>query len=205
MGLFSKPIRLQKGLIGVVRCLLHSVILVWLISVFYQGFTDQLGGDPVQSLLDFTGIGALNLLVISLMISPLATFLKFAQLIQFRRPLGLYSALYALCHFFVFVAFELQFEMSLVLSEIIKRPYITVGFTTFLILSVLAITSLNGIKRRMGKSWFTLHSLAYVAVILGGLHYLWLVKSAWYEPAIYLTFSILLLWFRRDKIKKIFK
>jgi len=187
------------------RLLLHVVTISWLAIIFYQGFTDQLGGDPVQALLDFTGIGALNLLVISLIISPLAMRLKFAQLLTFRRPIGLYSALYGLSHFYVFIAFELQFEMQLIASEIIKRPYITVGFVTLIILIILSVTSIGMIKKRMGAKWFTLHSLVYVAVMLAGLHYLWLVKSAWYEPTIYLLFSGCLLFLRRTKIKKIFK
>ncbi len=152
-----------------VRLFGHGVLLIWLAVVFYQGFTDQLGGDPVQSLINFTGIGALNLLIISLTISPLALHLKFAQLIPFRRPIGLYSALYALSHFYVFIAFELQFELRLIVSEIIERPYITVGFITLLILIALSVTSLNVIKKRMGPKWFTLHSLTYVAVILACL------------------------------------
>lgn len=187
------------------RYLLHAVACTWLTYVFYQGISDNLGGDPVQALLDFTGISALNLLVLSLIISPLATRLKFSQLMQLRRPLGIYSAVYAFTHFLVFVAFELQFEMKLVFNEIIDRPYITVGFLNLVILITLAITSINSIKRKMGKSWFSLHSLSYVAVILGGLHYLWLVKSAWYEPALYLSFSLFLIYLRRQKIKKLFK
>ncbi|MFT4746987.1 MAG: sulfoxide reductase heme-binding subunit YedZ [Congregibacter sp.] len=201
----NKPIRVNPTFMRMVRLFGHGVLLIWLTVVFYQGFTDQLGGDPVQSLINFTGIGALNLLIISLTISPLALHLKFAQLIPFRRPIGLYSALYALSHFYVFIAFELQFELRLIVSEIIERPYITVGFITLLILIALSVTSLNVIKKRMGAKWFTLHSLTYVAVILAGLHYLWLVKLAWYEPAIYLLFSIYLLTLRRTKIKKIFK
>jgi sulfoxide reductase heme-binding subunit YedZ len=188
-----------------VRLLAHVVIFGWLSMVFYHGFSDRLGGDPIPALLDFTGIGALNLLVISLIISPLAMFFKFTQLVPFRRPIGLYSALYGLSHFYVFIAFELQFEMQLIFSEIIKRPYISVGFVTLIILIVLAVTSVDRIKKRMGSKWFTLHSLAYLAVFLAGLHYFWLVKSAWYEPAIYLTFSACLLFLRRAKIKKIFK
>jgi sulfoxide reductase heme-binding subunit YedZ len=201
----NKPIRVNPTFMRVIRLLGHGVLFIWLTIVFYQGFTDQLGGDPVQSLLDFTGIGALNLLLISLTISPLAMHLKCAQLIPFRRPIGLYSALYALSHFYVFIAFELQFELQLIVSEIIKRPYITLGFVTLLILIILSVSSLNVIKKRMGAKWFTLHSVAYVAVVLAALHYLWLVKSAWYEPAIYLLFSVYLLILRRTKIKKIFK
>ena len=205
MWTIKKPTRLDPRLISLTRIVLHLLITSWLILVFYQGFTDQLGGDPVQALLDFTGIGALNLLIISLVITPLATYFKFAQLMVLRRPIGLYSALYGLGHLFVFVAFELQFEMRLVVSEIIDRPYITVGFVCLLILLTLAITSITSLKKKMGPHWFSLHNLVYLAVLLAGLHYFWLVKSAWYEPAIYLGFSVFLIILRRKKIIKIFK
>ena len=84
--------------------------------------------------------------MISLIISPLAMFFKFAQSLTFRRLIGLYSALYGISHFYVFIAFDLQFEMQLIVSEIINCPYITVGFVTFIILIVLAVTSVNRIK-----------------------------------------------------------
>ena len=198
--MYGKTLPRQNG--APVRLLAHVVILVWLGIVFDQGFSDQLGGDPVQALRDFTGIGALNLLVISLIIRPLAMFFKFTQLLPFRRPIGLHSALYCLSHFYVFIAFELHFEIQLIISEIIKRPYITVGFVTLVTLIVLAVTSVNRIKKSMGSKWFILHSLAYVAVVLDCLHYLWLVKSAWYEPATYLAFTACLLFLRRARIKK---
>jgi sulfoxide reductase heme-binding subunit YedZ len=201
----TKPIRFSPKIMSAARFILHVIALFWISYVFYLGLNDELGGDPVQGLLDFTGIGALNLLVLSLLISPVAMRFKFAQLLTFRRPIGLYSAFYALSHFLVFIAFELQFEMRLLVNEIIDRPYITVGFITLIILTLLSITSITAIKRKMGSRWFTLHSLVYVAVVLACLHFLWLVKSGWYEPAIYLSVTMLLIYLRKTKIKKIFK
>ena len=197
--------RVDTSLIHTLQFSLHLIAVIWLVWVFYAGFTGQLPGDPVQYLLDFTGIGALNLLVASLSISLVAMHLKFAQVMVFRRPLGVYSAIYALAHFIVFIAFELQFEFRLIISEIVDRPYITVGFTGFLLLSLLALTSFPIIKKKMGKSWQKLHNLSYVAVALACLHYLWLVKSSWIEPAIYIVIVLVLLTLKRRKIKNIFK
>ena len=199
-----KPLRVNSKLIKTFQLSLHLVTVLWLVWVFYAGFTAQLPGDPVQYLLDFTGVGALNLLVASLSISVIAQMLKFGQIMVLRRPLGVYSAIYALAHFFVFIAFELQFELGLILSEIIDRPYITVGFFGFLILSTLAWTSFPIIKKKMGKSWQKVHNLSYLAIILACLHFLWLVKASWIEPAIYLALAISLLLLKRKKIKNIF-
>lgn len=198
------PLRANKNLIRVLQFSFHCTAIIWLIWVFYAGFTAQLPGDPVQYLLDFTGIGALNLLVASLVVSLLAQYLRFAQIMVFRRPIGVYSAIYALAHFIVFIAFELQFEFGLIVAEIIDRPYITVGFIGFLILTSLALTSFPKIKRKMGKSWQKLHNLSYLAVLLACLHFFWLVKSSLIEPLIYIAIALTLLILKRKKIKNIF-
>ena len=199
-----KPLRVNTAVIKTMQLSVHLVTGIWLTWVFYAGFAAQLPGDPVQYLLDFTGIGALNLLVASLVVSLVAQHLKFAQAMVFRRPLGVYSAVYVLAHFIVFIAFELQFEFRLIAAEIIDRPYITVGFIGFIILSSLAFTSFPYIKRKMGKAWQKLHNLTYVAVILACVHYLWLVKSSWMEPAIYFAIVLSLMIMKRKKIKNIF-
>ena len=203
--LMTKPLRLPKWLFTTLHTALHITCASWLAYIFYLGFSDQLGGDPGQYLLDFTGIGALNLLITSLLVSILAQWLLFGQLMKLRRPLGIYAAVYALAHFFVFIAFELQFEVVMILSEIVKRPYITVGFIAFSILLALMLTSPSFIRKKMGRQWQRLHNFSYVAVVLGGLHYLWLVKSGWLEPTIYLGLAALLLIIKHKKIRKIFK
>jgi sulfoxide reductase heme-binding subunit YedZ len=187
------------------RILIHAVSIVWLSGFYYQALSGQLSGDPVQHLLDFTGIGALNLILLSLIVSPLAQYLRFAQLMRVRKTLGVYAGVYALAHLYTFTAYELQFEWYLLASEIIERPYITVGMLALLILSALLITSLDKIKRLMGTKWQKLHNFVYIAVALGCLHYLWAVKSNVYEPLIYIALTVILLFLRRKKIKNIFK
>ena len=156
-----------------IKLLLHIVALSLLLVTYYQAFTDQLGADPVKAIIHFTSIGAFNLLLIS----PLAKYLRQDQFVTLRRPIGLYTFEYATCHFTSFLIFELQLEWSLIFSELLKRPYIAVGFMALLILSMLAATSTKSIQRRMGKTWQKTHNWVYVASLLVALHYIWSVKS----------------------------
>lgn len=203
--LLSTPIRINKVYVTAARIAVHLISLVWLFVILQQGFSGSLPGDPVQYLLDFTGIGALNLLILSLSISPLAEILKFGQLIVLRKTLGVYAAFYALAHLSVFIAFELQFEWSLILSEIIERPYITVGFSALFILTLLLATSFDVIRKKMGKSWQKLHRWVYLALILGLLHFLWSIKANELQPYIYIGIGTILLLLRKKKLKMMFK
>ncbi|MDO6710488.1 protein-methionine-sulfoxide reductase heme-binding subunit MsrQ [Aliiglaciecola sp. 2_MG-2023] len=184
---------------------IHLAALVPLIWVFYQGFIDQLGGDPVKELLHFTGISAFNLLLISLLVSPLAKRFRIAALIRVRRLIGLYAFVYALTHFLSYILFELQLAWQLVISEIIKRPYITVGFIAFVILLLLTMTSTTWAQRKLGKTWQTLHNFVYIAAILIAFHYIWSVKSDILQPLIYWALLLLLLFFRKQKFIQLIK
>lgn len=204
-ALVDRPIRVNTKYIFITRLVIHATSLLWLSYTLFLGFSGGLLGDPVQHLLDFTGIATLNLLLLSLCVSPAAKSLKFAQLIGLRKTLGVYSAVYALAHFSVFIAFELQFEWTLIVSEIIERPYITVGFAALLILIALLLTSLEAVKRQMGKSWGRLHRWVYIALVLGLLHFLWSIKASELTPYIYIVLGIILLILRKQKIKNFFK
>ncbi|MDT0594322.1 sulfite oxidase heme-binding subunit YedZ [Glaciecola petra] len=156
----------------------------------------------MQYLLDFTGIGALNLLLLSLTISPLSRVFKFIQLIRIRKTLGVYAAIYALSHFGVFIVFELQFEWRLIVSEIIDRPYITVGFCSLFILSLLLVSSFDFAKSKLKRNWQRLHNWVYLALALACLHFLWSIKSTEIEAIIYFAMGIAALLLRRDKLLK---
>ncbi|WP_448546696.1 protein-methionine-sulfoxide reductase heme-binding subunit MsrQ [Thalassotalea fusca] len=198
--MFTSIVKKQQVIL--LKLLIHGVSLYLVISTFYLAVMDQLGGDPVEALLHFTGMGALNLLLLTLLVSPLAKHFKWAKLMQVRRLLGLYGFFYALVHVISFLAFEVQFDWLFFMEEIIKRPYITVGMTAFVILIALAITSVPRIRRHMGKSWQTLHNYSYLALLLAGVHFYWSVKSDIVEPLIYLGVSIMILALRKDKIKR---
>jgi methionine sulfoxide reductase heme-binding subunit len=145
--------RLSIKQINILKLVIHLGALIPLIYTFYLATIDELGADPVMALIHFTGIGAFNLLLLSLLVSPLAKWLKQGLLLRVRRLIGLYAFTYACSHFLSYVIFELQLDWRLIISEIIKRPYITVGFIALLILTSLAATSTQAMQRKLRSTW----------------------------------------------------
>mgnify|MGYP003663013290 CR=1 FL=1 len=186
-----------------IKVVIHLAALLPLLNLYFLAFNDELGADPVEAVIHFTGIGALNLLLITLSVTPLAKILKQGYLLQVRRVLGLYAFTYALFHLLNFLSFEVQFDGALFISEVIKRPYITVGMVAFLLLTTLAITSVNKLKRKMGKSWQSLHNLSYLIVILVTIHFYWSVKSELTSPLFYFAIALVILLFRYKKLKRL--
>jgi sulfoxide reductase heme-binding subunit YedZ len=184
------------------KLFIHLAALLPLVNAYYLALTDQLGADPVESIIHFTGIGAFNLLLLSLAITPISKRFKISILLKVRRLVGLYSFTYAICHLLNFLVFEVQFDWLLFWNEIIDRPYITIGMVGLLTLLALAITSISLVKKRMGKNWQKLHNWVYLAAVLVGIHFYWSVKSEIIEPSIYLFITITLLAFRFKKFKK---
>jgi len=181
---------------------IHLLSFLPLLALYLLAFNDQLGADPVEEVIHFTGIGAFNLLLISLLLTPLAKKFRQGYLLQTRRLVGLYSFTYAVFHLLNFLAFEVQFDLALFFAEIIDRPYITVGMAALLILFALAATSITIVRRKMGKNWQKLHNWVYVAVLMIALHFFWSVKSDIVEPMIYFAMAIILLSLRKDKLKR---
>ena len=156
---------------------------------------DALGADPIVAIEHETGIGALRLLLITLAISPLRQLTGAAVLLRFRRMLGLYAFVYASVHFAAWLSLDLVGDVSQIATEIARRPFITVGFLAWLLLVPLAVTSTRGWMRRLGRNWGRLHRLVYPIAALAALHFWWIVKSDWREPALYAALlSILLAW-----------
>jgi len=185
------------------KVVIHLAAFLPLFNLYYLAFFDQLGADPVERVIHFTGIGAFNLLLITLTISPLAKRFKQGYLLQTRRLLGLYAFSYALMHVLNFLAFDLQFAWSLFFTEVVKRPYITVGMVAFVLVTALAVTSVNTLKRKMGKSWQSLHNFSYLIVILVSVHFYWSVKSELISPLFYFGLTLILLAFRYKKLKSL--
>lgn len=152
--------------------------------------------DPVEALTDITGTSALVILLVSLAVSPLRRLTAWHWLVRFRRTLGLAAFGYALAHLSVYLLLDQGLAWRFIVEDITERPYITVGFTAFLILLPLALTSTNGMMRRLGRNWTRLHRLSYLAAALGVLHFLWLVKADLREPLIYASVLTALLGFR---------
>jgi len=185
----------------ILKVVIHLAALLPLFNLYYLAFNDLLGADPVQRVIHFTGIGAFNLLLVTLTVSPIAKKFKKGYLLQVRRLLGLYTFTYAFMHLINFLVFDLQLAWSLFFNEVLKRPYITIGMIAFILLSALAVTSVNSIKRKMGKSWQRLHNVSYLIVTLVSVHFYWSVKSELIAPLFYILLTSVLLAFRYKKIK----
>lgn len=172
-------------------CLIPLGLLVW------NGFNDELGANPVEAITHQTGLWALRFLLITLAVTPLCRITGWNELVRLRRMLGLYVFFYALLHFITYAWLDHAFVFSDMLEDVLERPYITLGFSAFLMLLPLAITSTNGmIKRLGGKRWKRLHRLIYPCAIAAVLHYLWLVKADITDPMVYLILLLLLLGLR---------
>jgi sulfoxide reductase heme-binding subunit YedZ len=178
------------------------VFLYPLANLYVGAFFDRLGADPVEQVIHFTGMGALNCLLISLLVSPLAKLFKLSSLLYFRRMIGLYAFAYALCHILNFLFFEVQFDLILFVEEIFKRPYITVGMTAFSILTALAFTSTSKIRRKMRKNWQKLHNFTYLIALLVVIHFYWSVKSDVTEPLIYFALYGVFMTLRYDSLRR---
>jgi sulfoxide reductase heme-binding subunit YedZ len=163
-------------------CLAPFALLV-LRAVEFHGMS--LGADPVQELLNVCGKTALNLLLLTLCITPIRRSTGINRLISFRRLLGLFAFFYVVLHFTTYVWLDLGFAWDHVFEDIAKRPYITVGFSAFLMLIPLAATSTNRIQRALGRNWVKLHRLVYVIAVLGVVHFWWQVKLDISEPLLY--------------------
>ena len=156
-------------------------------------FANSLGADPVDTLTHATGIWALRFLLLSLAITPLRQWTGWNWLIRYRRMLGLFAFFYATVHLAIYVVLDLGAYWADLITDITKRPYMTVGFAAWLILLPLAATSTQRMIRRLGRSWQKLHRLVYAAAILAILHFFWLVKADLREPAIYALILAVLL------------
>ena len=178
----------------VLKPIVHLLALCPLGWLAFGLFTHRLGFNPVEELTHETGTWALRFLLLCLAITPLRVLTGMVWLTQFRRMLGLYAFAYGFCHFLVYFLWDQGLDLSLVVEDIAERPYITVGFAALCIFIPLAVTSTNGIRRRMKRAWNRLHKLVYLAGILVLLHFLWLTKADYLEPLIYVVlFSVLML------------
>lgn len=166
-------------------------------------FLDWLGANPAEYITRSTGDWTLRFLLITLAVTPLRKFTGWSQLARFRRMLGLYAFFYVCLHLLSYVAFDQVFDVAEILRDIAKRPFITVGFTAFVLLIPLAVTSTNAMVKRLGaQRWMKLHRLVYLIGILGVIHFWMMVKRDITEPAIYAFILALLLGYRVYKAKK---
>jgi len=163
-------------------CLLPALII--LAAIFgMAGFS--LGANPVEEIMDRAGVWALRFLLIGLAITPLSELTGARSLIAYRRMIGLFAFFYLVLHVVTYVVLDRSLNFGLILEDVIKRPFITIGFAALIMLIPLALTSTKGWMRRLGRRWKSLHRLVYPAAILGVWHYYWQVKLDTVEPAVY--------------------
>jgi sulfoxide reductase heme-binding subunit YedZ len=168
---------------------------LWLLVRGFGLFDQSLGADPVKETLHVLGKTALNLLLITLLVTPVRQLTGFTHVLRIRRMLGLFAFFYVSLHFLLYISYQ-GFDFGEILKDVVKRPYITIGFLGLLLLIPLAITSTNKMMRRLGRRWQSLHRLVYVIAILGVWHFYWQVKKDIREPLIYAGILAVLLGYR---------
>ena len=184
------PFTLIKSVIFV-ACLIPLARLAWF------AFQGNLSANPIEFITRSLGTWTLVFLLITLSITPLRKLLNQPWLIKLRRMLGLFAFFYASLHFVTYIWLDQFFDLQAIYKDVIKRPFITVGFASFILLIPLAVTSTNNMVRRLGgKRWQKLHRLVYLIAIGGVVHYWWLVKKDITQPVIYAVVLAVLLGYR---------
>src|SRR5712664_1893037 len=174
----SKQLRILKIFIFL-SALVPLERLVW------KFFHDGLGANPVEVITHSTGDWTMILILTTLSITPLRKLTRQYWLIGVRRMIGLFAFFYGCLHFTTYIWLDKSFDVHEMIKDVYKRPFITAGFTAFVLLIPLALTSTKGWIRRLGRRWQLLHRLVYFAALAGVIHYYWLVKSDVRLPLLY--------------------
>jgi len=181
------------------RCLAFISLFIpfaWLLAqvvALQMGQYDILGPEPGKAIVWFTGEWAFNCLLLTLAVTPLRNWFGWKWLLTHRRMLGLFAMFYATLHLLAYMAFLLGWEWSDIGSELVERPYLTLGFLAWLLLVPLTMTSTRGWQRRLKRKWKSLHKLVYLIALLCVIHYLLQIRSSWFEPTLYAVITLVLL------------
>ena len=187
----------SPGFIRWTKALVFVLCLGPLARLIAGAFLDRLGANPVELIARSTGTWTLTFVMITLSVTPLRRMSGWHWLARLRRMFGLFAFFYASLHFTTYIWLDQFFDFAAIAKDIVKRPFITVGFSAFVMLIPLAATSTDAMVRRLGgKNWTALHRLVYVLAICGVVHYWWLVKRDITQPAIYALVLAVLLGFR---------
>jgi sulfoxide reductase heme-binding subunit YedZ len=187
----------RSRLISIIKVVVFLAALLPLAWLVWKALHEDLGANPVEFVTHATGDWAMVFLLSSLAITPLRKLTKFPDLIRFRRMLGLYAFFYASLHLLTFAGLDHHFNWAEVVPDVYKRPFVTAGFTAWLLMVPLALTSTTwSIRKLGGKNWQRLHWLVYFSAIAAVVHYWWLVKKDITDPLIYAAILGVLLGFR---------
>ena len=178
------------------KIVIFTLSLVPMCFIIYQIITNQLGPEPIKDITHHTGKWTLYFIVITLAMTPLKKITKLNIWINYRRMFGLFIFFYASVHLMTYVGLDYRFNLASIGDDIIKKKYIFIGFSAWLLLIPLAVTSNKRMINILKDKWKKLHRLIYLISLFGGIHYLWLVKRDFIEPLIFLTIILILLAFR---------
>lgn len=167
------------------RILTFLACLIPFVALVSKVVQNDLGPDPAKELALLTGEWAIRFLLLALAMTPLRQLSGRVEFAQRRRMIGLFALFYASVHFLVWVVFLLGLQWGAILEEVVERPYITVGFSSFVILVALGVTSPRAMVRRLGKNWRRLHRLVYVAGVLAVVHLVWIVRTDLSQALVY--------------------
>lgn len=184
------------------QVLVHVASLAPLAHLVWAFYTNNLTINPIQEATFRTGKYALVMLILSLAATPINTVFRWRLPLTVRKQFGLYAFFYASLHFTIFLALDYGLRWDLILEAVFEKAYALVGFAAFLILLPLAITSTKSWQKRLKKNWKWLHRLVYGAGILVAIHYIWVVKAEYTQPAIYTSIIVLLLALRIPSVKQ---
>ncbi len=180
---------MSKGFLKSIVFLLALLPLLLLIRGF---FTNDLTANPVEYLLRQTGYWGLVLLLLALAVTPARRLFRWKKIVSLRRMLGLFSFAYIGLHFLIYLFLDRELYWDEIIPDIVKRPYITIGFSAFLAMIPLAVTSTKGWMKRLGKSWQKLHRLTYAVAVAGVVHFWWQVKADIRQPALFAVILLIL-------------
>jgi sulfoxide reductase heme-binding subunit YedZ len=196
-GLQARLARLSPRVVAWVKAVAFAAALVPLARMAVGVYLDRVGPNPIEFITRSTGTWTLVFLCITLAVTPVRKLIGWHWLARFRRMFGLYAFFYGVLHFTTYIWLDQFFDAGAIAKDIVKRPFITVGFFAFVLLIPLAVTSTNAMTRRLGGArWQALHRLVYVTAAAGVIHYWWLVKRDLTQPAIYAGVLALLLGYR---------
>jgi len=178
------------------------IVCLWpLGTIILDIYYNDLGPEPVKKIMDHFGEWTLIFICLTLTMSPLKKITNLPFWLKFRRMLGLFVFFYATIHLLTYVGLDYRFDWEPIINDVLKKKYIFIGFSAWLLLIPLAITSSQKMIKILGRNWKNLHRLVYVIAIFGSLHYIWLSKTIFFKPLIY-TLIVVVLLTLRIKIKK---
>ncbi len=178
------------------------IVCLWpLGTIILNIYYNDLGAEPVKKIMNHFGEWTLIFICLTLTMSPLKRITNLGFWIKFRRMLGLFVFFYATIHLLTYVGLDYRFDWEPIINDVLKKKYIFIGFSAWLLLIPLAITSSQKMIKTLGRNWKNLHRLVYVVAVFGSLHYIWLSKTIFFKPLIY-TLIIVVLFALRIKIKK---